>query len=60
MQAMVVGKFCMGDQFCPQSGVVSAEDSKIVFNFLIDLFSFSVRLGVIDSREREIIIKESA
>ena len=55
-----MGEFCMEAQLCPQSGIVSTEDLEIGFNFLIDSFSFSIGLGVVGGREREIIIKEFA
>ena len=38
--------------------MISTEDLKICFNFLVDPFSLPVRLGVIGSREGEIVVKE--
>ena len=40
-------EFCMGDQFGPGCGVVAAEDAKIGFNFLVDLFGLAIELWVI-------------
>ena len=57
---MVVGKFSIRYQLCPQGEVISTEDSKVGFDFLVDLFTFSVGLGVIGSREEEVIVKESS
>ena len=42
MRVVVMGEFSMGDVICPRSGVVSAEDSEVHFNFLVYPFSFSV------------------
>ena len=44
---MIVGEFGVGDVISPRSGVVSAEDSKVRFHFLVYSFGFSVRLGVV-------------
>ena len=57
---MVVGKFGMRYRLCPQDGVISTEYLKVGFNFLVDSFHFSVRLGMIGSREVEVIVKESS
>ena len=58
MRAVVVSEFSVSYQICPQGGVISAEDSKVCFNFLVDPFHFSIRLGVIGSREGEVVVKE--
>ena len=55
---VVVCEFHMGDFVSPEGGVRSTEDSQIGFDFLIDLFSFSIRLRVVGSGEEEIIVKE--
>ena len=47
MGAVIVSKFGMGDVIGPRSGVVSTEDSKVHFDFLVYSFSFSVRLGMV-------------
>ena len=58
MRAVLVNEFGESYQIHPQGGIISTEDLKVCFNFLVDLFCFSVRLGVIGSREGEIIVKE--
>ena len=50
-----MSKFCMGDVIGPRSGIISAEDPKVSFNFLVYLFGFSVRLGVVDGGEGKVI-----
>ena len=35
-------------------GIISTEDLKVGFNFLVDLFSFSVGLGVIGGGEERL------
>ena len=52
---MVVCEFCMGNFISPGGGVRSTEDSQIGFNFLVDLFGFSIRLRMVGSREGKII-----
>ena len=56
MRAVVVNKFGMSYQICPQGGVISIEDSKVCFNFLIDPFCFSLRLGMIGGRQGDIVV----
>ena len=51
VRAVIVGEFGMGDIICPRSGVVSTEDSKVRFDFLVYSFGFSVRLGVVGGGE---------
>ena len=46
-----MSKFGMGDVISPRPGVVSAEDLKACFDFLVYPFSFSIRLGVVGSGE---------
>ena len=58
MWAVIVGELHMGDFVSPETGVASTEDPEVCFNFLVDPFSFTVRLEVICSREGEDIIKE--
>ena len=57
---VVVGKFHIGYRLCPQGGVISTEDLEVGFSFLVDSFSFFIRLGVIGSGEGEIIVKKSS
>ena len=56
--AVVVCKFGMGDLICPGTRVGSTEDPKVHFNFLVDMFCFAIRLGVIGGGEGEIIVEE--
>ena len=56
MRAMVVSKFGVSYRIHPQGGVISTEDLKVCFNFLIDLFCFSIGLGMIGSRQGEIVV----
>ena len=58
MRAVIVGKFGMGNVVSPRSGLVSTEDPEVHFNFLVYLFSFSIRLRVVGSGERKIIFQE--
>ena len=51
MGAVIVGEFGVGDVISPRSRVIATEDSEIRFNFLVYLFSFSVRLGMVGSGE---------
>ena len=56
MRVVVMGKF--GESYCvsPQGGVISAEDSKVNFDLLIDSLSFPVGLGMVGSRQGEVIV----
>ena len=58
MGVMIVCEFCMENFVSPGGGVRFTEDSQIGFNFLVDSFSFSVRLKVIGSGEGKIIVEE--
>ena len=49
MRAVIMSEFGVGDVISPGSGVISAEDSKVRFDFLVYPFSFSIRLGVVGS-----------
>ena len=60
VRAVIVGEFCMRDLVSPGTRVGSTEDLKVHVNLLVDTFSLAIRLGVIDSREGEIIIEELA
>ena len=51
MRAVVMGKFSMGDVVSPRSRIVSTEDPKVCFDFLVYPFSFSVQLRVIGGGE---------
>ena len=52
MGAVVVGEFSVGDRFRPRCGIIAAKDTKVGFNFLVDLFRLSVGLWVIGSGKR--------
>ena len=56
MGTVVMGKFGESYRVSPRGGVISAEDSKVSFNLLIDSFSFSVGLGMVCSRQGEVIV----
>ena len=51
-------EFHMGDFVSPGSRVRSAEAPQIDFNFLVDLFCFSIGLRVVGSGEGKIIVEE--
>ena len=56
VRAVVVGEFCVGDRFGPRCRIITAEDAKVGFDFLIDSFRFAIGLWVIGSREGEVIV----
>ena len=51
MRVVIVGEFNMRDFASPGTQIASIEDSKVYFNLLVDMFCFSVRLGMIGGRE---------
>ena len=51
VRAVIVGELGMGDVIGPRSGVVSTEDSKVRFDFLVYSFGFSIRLGMVGGRK---------
>ena len=51
MRAVIVGEFGVGDVIGPRSRVVSTEDPKVRFYFLVYSFGFSVRLGMVGGGE---------
>ena len=51
VRAVIVSEFSVGDVISPRSGVGSAEDPKVHFDFLVYPFCFPVRLGVVGSGE---------
>ena len=51
-----MSKLCVGDQFGPRCGIIAAEDAKVGFDFLVDLFHFAVRLWVIGGGEGEVVV----
>ena len=55
---MVVCEFCMGNFVSPGSRVRPTKDPQIGFNLLVDSFSFSVRLRVVGSGKRKVIVEE--
>ena len=55
---MVVGELCMRDFIGPGTWIGSTEDLKVCLNLLVDTFCFTIRLGVIGSREGEVVIQE--
>ena len=56
MRVVIVSEFCMGDRFGPRCRIIAAEDTKVGFNFLVDSFSFTIRLGVIGGGEGKVIM----
>ena len=56
--AVIVREFSMGDIFGPGFRVVSTEDLKICFDFLVYLFSFSIRLWIVSCGEGEVVFEE--
>ena len=57
---MIVGEFCVRDFVCPGTRVGPTEDSKIRFDFLVDMLRFAVGLRVVCSGEGEVVVKEFA
>ena len=51
VRVVIMDKFGVGDVVCPRSGVIPTEDPKVRFDFLVYLFSFSIRLGVVGGGE---------
>ena len=60
VRAVIVGKFCVGDLIGPGSWIRSAEDPQVSFNLLIDTFSFTIKLWVVDGGKGEVIVQELA
>ena len=60
VRAVIVGEFSMRDFVCPRTRVGSTEDLKVHFNLLVDTFCFAIRLWVVDSGEREVVVEELA
>ena len=57
MRSVIMSEFCQSDMLCPGSGVGAAKDLQICFNFLVDLFSFSISFRVICCREGKYVSK---
>ena len=55
-RVVVVGKLCMGDLISPGTRVRPAEDPKVCFNLLVDIFCFTIRLRVVGSGKGEVIV----
>jgi len=60
VRVVVVGEFGQRDLFGPRRQVCSTEDVEVGFDFLVNLFGFSVSLRVVSGGEGEVIIKESS
>ena len=56
MGAVIVSEFCVGDRFGPRCGIIATEDTKIGLDFLVNSFSFAVRLGMIGGGEGEVVV----
>ena len=57
MGVVVVCRFHMGNFISSGSGVRSTKDPQIDFNFLVDLFDFSIRLRMVGGGEEKIIVE---
>ena len=55
MGAVIVSEFCVGDRFRPRCGTITAEDTKVGLDFLVDSFRFAVGLRVIGGGEGEVV-----
>ena len=51
MRSVIVSEFSVGDVISPRSGVISTEDPKVHFNFLVYPFGFPIELRVIGDGE---------
>ena len=60
MGAVIVGEFCVRDFIGPGTQVRSTEDPEVHFNLLVDMFCFTVGLGVIGGGKRKVVVKEFA
>ena len=58
MGAVVMSKFGKSYRVSPRGGVISAEDSKVSFNLLIDSFGFSVGLGMVRGGQGEVVVQK--
>ena len=56
VRVVIVGEFCVGDQFGPRCGIIATKDAKVGLDFLVDSFCFTVRLWVIGGREGEVVV----
>ena len=59
MRGGVMVEFGRGEELCPFSRVIGAEDAEIGLEFLIGSFSLSVSLRVIGSGESYVIFEEA-
>ena len=55
---MVVGKLCMGDFISLGTWVGPAEDPKVCFNLLVDVFCLTVGLRVVGGGKGEVVVQE--
>ena len=55
---VVIGELCMGDLVGPGGRVRPAEDPKVYLNPLVNMFCFTVRLGVISGGKGEVIVEK--
>ena len=60
VRAVIVDEFSMGDFISSRTWVASTEDLKVCFNLLVNTFHFTIRLGVVDSREGDVVVEEFA
>ena len=57
VRAVIVSEFGMRDIISPRSRIVSTEDLKTYFNFLVYLFSLSIGLGMIGGEKGAIVLQ---
>ena len=53
-----MGEFHIEDLVSPGTRVGPTEDPKVCFNLLVDMFCFTVGLGMIDCGKGEVVIEE--
>ena len=58
MRAVIVSEFGVGDIIGPGSRIISTEDSKVCFDFLVYPFGFPVRLGVVGGGKGKVVFQE--
>ena len=58
VRVVIMSELSMGDVIGPGSGVISTEDSKVHFDFLVYPFSFPIRLGVVGGGKGKVVFQE--
>ena len=57
VRVRVMLEFCRGEESGPFMGVVCVKDTEVSLDLLISSFSLSISLGVVGSREADIILE---